>query len=293
MENNQKYFFLTRLLDDERKMTDDCQIEVSEYINVVLELVKAKRKLKEWDESLQYIDKILDLDNKNAEVWNLKGIVCSEIKREEVAEEAFQKALEITNDNYSTLVNLGIVQRRLKKWEESERSFNKAIALDSENYIAWNEKGMLFCEQKRWDSALGCFALAEKGSRSNKTINAIQWSALGYVLKWKNKLNDSLVCYKQAVEKDPQKPQYYNSLGEIELRLHKFDESKSSFKKAIQLDPNYAPAWNGLGNIYENLNDLDHALKSYEESLRLDPENEMYKEDVLIVKEHLNAGKRS
>jgi len=92
-----------------------------------------------------------------------------------------------------------------------------------------------------------------------------------------------------AIERFPEKPEYYVLSGRIFLEQHRLEQAAATFSKAIEKDEELAEAHYMLGVVYQRWsNDVD-AFESYTRAFELEPDNGHY---LLAAAESLVAAKR-
>ena len=66
-----------------------------------------------------------------------------------------------------------------------------------------------------------------------------------------------------AIDIDPNNPEYHANLGLAYYKLEKYDEAKSEFDSAIRLDGSYARAYDGRANLYKTQGQTADAVKDF------------------------------
>lgn len=208
--------------------------------------------LSQYNESIEYYDKILKSDNKNINAYYNKGIALYNLGRYKEAIKCFDKVLELDDKNINAYNNKGNALSKLGKYEESIECYNKALELDNKNIYVYNNKGEALLSLERFEEAVECFDKALK--LDNKNIDSL-----------KNKL--------MALEKLNNYKNIISCIDDI-LKIHDLFESdyieKLKLKKADYLF---------------SLEDYKRALKSYEE---LKTDDFKIKEKIIICFMKLN-----
>jgi tetratricopeptide (TPR) repeat protein len=97
----------------------------------------------------------------------------------------------------------------------------------------------------------------------------------------KGKLDEAIVCYRQAIALDPKSAQPHNNLGVALQAKGKLDEAIVCYRRAIALDPRYAGVYLNLGIALEAKRKVDEAIACYRRAIALDPK---------VAVAHLNLG---
>lgn len=96
----------------------------------------------DYQQALQYYEKALKLDPKNARAWNNKGKALGWLGRDEEAIKSYEKAIELDPKYAPTWDNKGWALDRLDRDEEAIICFDKALGLDPKDAQTWEGKAM-------------------------------------------------------------------------------------------------------------------------------------------------------
>jgi tetratricopeptide (TPR) repeat protein len=125
-------------------------------------------------EAVKYYDKALKIDPRNAQLWNLKGIVLTQMNQYPVALTCFEKAIEI----------------------------------DPQYPEPWGNKGHIFVNSGKWDDAVSCcnqaLALSQQRPLGSASIEAHVWVTKGNALLYSFKFKEALDSFEKARELEPQ-----------------------------------------------------------------------------------------
>lgn len=91
-------------------------------------------------------------------------------------------------------------------------------------------------------------------------------------LVWQN----SLLLWKDAVRKAPQKVRPHQNLGNAYLDAGQLDSANQEFQTVLSLDPANANALNNLGIVWAQMGNYEKALKVFNDSIALEPFNPDY-----------------
>ena len=103
-------------------------------------------------------------------------------------------------------------------------------------------------------------------------------SSTDYLEKGISAFNDkdyvmAILCFKKAIELNPEYARAYNGLGVIYKNQGDYSTANKYYKKALELDPEDIRIYNNLGILYEDQGDYSMAKKYYEKVIELDPED--------------------
>ena len=103
--------------------------------------------------------------------------------------------------------------------------------------------------------------------------SAIVYNVLGVALEGQGNLEDSLVAYETAAEKDPNHLDSCHNAAVLLGRLGRFEEAKDKYNIIVDLAPDDADARNNLGVVLQNLNEHSSAVKHFQKAVVLEPRN--------------------
>jgi tetratricopeptide (TPR) repeat protein len=156
---------------------------------------------------------------------------------------------------------------RLKRFKEADEAIGKAEALatkPNEKFAVLFLRGDYYDRQKMYDRA-------EVEFRKALTIDPQDpgvLNYLGYMLADEGqKLPDALKMIRRAVELEPQKGEYLDSLGWVYFKMGQYAQAEENLRKAnerINTDPTIH---DHLGEVYEKTGDLKMAVAQWERSM--------------------------
>ncbi len=247
------------------------------------------------NESLEAIDKALEIDPKNPVAWEQKGsMIYYQTKRYNESLEAYDKAIE-NIDSYSqdghsqteflsyTWTSKSISLWQLMRYNESLEAVDKAVQIDpAGNYDAWAFKGELLASLGRYNESLQAFegAAATETASSQPEIRALPWAAEGYVLMQMGRYEEADSLYQKIIGlnftsegTNRRLANAWRGRGNALARLGEYNESLQAFDRATTLNAENAPyAWTGKGDALKDAGRYDEAVKAYDRALELYPE---------------------
>jgi Flp pilus assembly protein TadD len=130
-------------------------------------------------------------------------------------------------------------------FEEAEHAGQRALELDPKSPTVHNTLGLMFS------------SLANR--QRNRTAR-------------KQKLDQAIRHYRQALAIQPSYAQAHNNLGMALDEQGNFDEAIQHYRQALRIKPNYAQAHNNLGITLDNQGKSDEAIEHYKQALRIRPD---------------------
>ena len=127
----------------------------------------ASLRLNRLDEALADFNKTIELNPKDPDAWNNRGLVYNRLGRTQEALSDFNKALELDDLNGQAYNNRGLVYLKLGKHNEAIEDLKKAGRLgvpEAEDYL--KSKGISYAQPHRFEIALSYSQLRLQGGFS-------------------------------------------------------------------------------------------------------------------------------
>lgn len=122
-------------------------MKIVEKINSVLEQQANKfYRARQFDRAVLIYEQILNLDSRNARVWNNKGLCLANQARHMEAVFCFDKALNINPKYLFALRNLSHSLIKLGEYENALKAIYKVLEIDPKNVVDWSNKTL--CENE-------------------------------------------------------------------------------------------------------------------------------------------------
>lgn len=246
------------------------------------------------NESLEAIEKALQIDTKNPSAWELKGSVLSQMKKYSESLEAFDNAIENIGSysqdsqlNQTEFLSYIWTSKSISLWQmmrynESLQAVDEAVRIDpAGNYDAWAFEGELLASLGRYNESLRAFdgAAAIGTASSSPEIAALPWAAEGYVLMQMGRYEEADLLYKKIIGlnitgegADRRLANAWRGRGNALAKLGEYNESLQAFDKSIELNEYNAPyAWTCKGDALWSSGRYDEAVKAFDRALELYP----------------------
>ncbi|MEQ8383432.1 MAG: tetratricopeptide repeat protein [Coleofasciculus sp. A1-SPW-01] len=200
--------------------------------------------------------------------WRGRGLALSELKRYEEAIVSFDKAIEINSDYYYAWNGRGYVLYELGNYKEAIASYDKAIEIKSDYYYAWNGRGGVLYELGNYKEAIASY---DKAIEINPDYY-MAWSNRGIALDNVGKYEEVIASFDKVVEI---KPDYYKAWGNRGVALYKlgkYEEAITSFNKVVEINPDYYTAWSDRGDVLNDLGKYEEAIASFDKVVEINPD---------------------
>ncbi|KAL8041797.1 hypothetical protein ABFX02_09G007300 [Erythranthe guttata] len=175
----------------------------------------------ELDEICSKLKESMQLDVRQASVWNTLGLILLRSGRLQSAISVFSSLLEIAPDNLDGLGNLGIAYLQGGHFELSEKCLQELVLKDQNHPAALiNYSALLLC---RYGSVI-----AGVGANSDAQTSADQFASV----------NVAKECLLAAVKADPRAAHIWTNLANAYYLIGDHRTSGKCLEKAGKLDPN-------------------------------------------------------
>ncbi|HEX7320412.1 MAG TPA: tetratricopeptide repeat protein [bacterium] len=109
-----------------------------------------------YELALHEVDKALEIE-RTAEYLNIKGLVLTELARQDEAKKAFWEALKMEPNMSEIYNNLGVLYLKMKKLDDAVAAFEDAIKRNVNYALAYVHLGKAFVEMEKYDDAMKAF----------------------------------------------------------------------------------------------------------------------------------------
>lgn len=94
---------------------------------------------------------------------------------------------------------------------------------------------------------------------------------LGVMAAQRENYEQARLLITQAIQIDPQVPNFYNSLGNVLFHQRQLHQAVECYQRALALDVQFFDAYNNLGNVLKELGQLQQAIVCYQNALASNP----------------------
>lgn len=237
-------------------------------------------KLYKLDKAKKYYEKVLELDQNNAQAHNGIGMIYlkkttssnMDIKRNvdkyyNLALEEFKQAIQ-SNPNFPlALNNAGKMLQLQGKINEAEDYFNRALDLEPKYAEVIENLGSILYEKGQVDAAIDRFQEAiyinPKNSSAYYNLGK-SYLAKGYASRAINALQISLAQNPNSAPSRYEMGRAYEMQGNEAVAL-------SEYRKAILIKPDYIKPYIKIAEIHQNRGDEEVAIPELKTALAIDP----------------------
>jgi tetratricopeptide (TPR) repeat protein len=194
----------------------------------------AFEKSEDWKKALDWCEKWVRSEPKNAMAWLRLGTAYQGVGRYNDAVNALRQAQRINPDIAETSSKLGAAYVKLNRYNEAVEAYRQALRIAPESAEIWGKLAAVYVRLNSYDYAVDA-------------------------------------C-RQALRIDPKKGSIWALLGNSYTRLKRYNYAVDAYRQALRIDPAFVNAWGGLVVTYHEAGNQKAALDTVEELRRLDPQ---------------------
>ncbi|MEW6619491.1 MAG: serine/threonine-protein kinase, partial [bacterium] len=214
-------------------------------------------------------EKITPPEREKLEAWELsnKGTALLNLGRSQEAISCYDEALEINPKDAEVWNNKGVTLKNLGRYQEAISCYDEALEIDPRDAETWNNKGTALDNLGRPQEAISC---CDKALEINPRY-AVAWYNKGNVLGRLGRYNEAISCYDKALEINPRLAVAWYNKGVALGNLGRYQEAISCYDEALEVNPRLAEAWYNKGLTLVNLGKHQEAISCYDEALEINP----------------------
>lgn len=122
-----------------------------------ISLVSLSESLSELRESLEDYNKAIELNPENADAYNIRGYIYSDLFEDEAALKDFHKAIELNPKYVDAYLNRANIYSKLEQYNAALKDYNKVIKLNPEYVDVYLHRGETYYDLGRYEAALKDF----------------------------------------------------------------------------------------------------------------------------------------
>ncbi len=199
-------------------------------IGTLLKMAEFQYILRQYDDAIKSIDKVIQKDPQESEAYYMLGRVFLEKQDTTKAMNAYQTAVEMDSGNTDAWLIMGNLLTRQNN-PKAIRYFDNGLSVNPDNIALLQSKG--------------------------------------YALQYFGNFNGSLAVFDEIARKNPQNAESYFNKGVVYLKMDSLKMAEKSFNLAQKLDPANYLFYLNKGIALELQGDLKGALEQFEQAEKL------------------------
>ncbi|HPZ07471.1 MAG TPA: tetratricopeptide repeat protein [Candidatus Eremiobacteraeota bacterium] len=222
-----------------------------------------------FKEAINYLKKAISLNPSNLKYKFNLAFCFQKDNQKEKALKIYKEILKLDPVNKKALEKLLFLYKQEKNHEKALEEIEK------QKVTPWllYEKGMLLQDIKKYDEAFSCLEKAISLEASPKNLSAFE--ILGYTcLKTETNRPDlGEKIYKKLIEIEPQKKEFYNTLGISMRKQGKLTDAIEVYKKGININSEWGEIRQSMGNVYADMGKYTEALEEFQKATERNPDD--------------------
>jgi tetratricopeptide (TPR) repeat protein len=212
--------------------------------DAMLKLAELYFYVKKYQESVNYINGALKVNNYIAKAYFLKGMNFKELGDTAKAISAMSTATEQDPEYYSAYMELGVMYAAQKN-KLAISYYDNALRINANSTDALYNKGKFYQDIKDWDDAINMYTVLLKLDPKNKHAHF----NLGAISLIKKEYDKAIGYFTNAINDDAKYPEAFFARATTYMQKGDKAKAKADYQMAVQIDPNYQPAQDALSTL--------------------------------------------
>ena len=259
-------------LDNAEKLLEALILSEPSNEEVYIQKANIYSKKKLHQKAILCLNKILDFNPDNAEVYSLIGIEYLFMEDFENAKFNFIKCLNYDDSDYSALYNIVYCFEILEQNNKAIEYLNTYLNTNPYCEVAWHQLGKQYLFFKNYAKAISAFDFA---------IISDEYFIGAYIEKGRalekiNKYNEAIENYKLIIALKDESSYPLLRMGICYNKISNYKKAIQNLNDCIQVDPQLNKAWYLLAEIYYKNQKYNSAILSIKKALDINSEKEDY-----------------
>jgi WD40 repeat protein/uncharacterized protein YeeX (DUF496 family) len=230
------------------------------------------RTLKRWTEATALLDNLIDIEPKNANLFNMRGNVYYAREKTAEAMADYTRALDLSPGQSTYFTNRGNCLRKMKDWAGAVEDYTNAVAIEPQDDTAYYWRGWIHYQKGEWKEAIADLT-AELEIDPKHANGYLERGICRYRI---DELDAAIADFTKALSIDPNIKLARYWRAEAHLQRGEVKQAEKDYAKAIEMDPKYADAYGGRGRARRIAKDFSGAIADFTAALKLSSENALW-----------------
>lgn len=205
----------------------------------------ALAKLQKWEGAVKFYRRAIALKLDSAQLYHCLGFALAKLEQWEEAVPAYYKARARSPRRPVVNYHLALALAKLQRWEDAVEEFCRVLFDNTTSTDLYNDLAEVLGQLQNWDEVLterGDFLFKKKEPSLCSEI----YSGLGAAFDRSQKSENAVICYRRAIEFEPDSAKAHHHLGNALEKSQKLDEAVTSYRRVLELKPNLKEVANHL-----------------------------------------------
>lgn len=170
---------------------------------------------------------------------------------------------------WGAYLNKGVTYFQAEESEDAVKNFAKCAIVKPQDTTAYLYAGLAAQSGESYDTAIKYFKKYFEVGGTGEDVYASMIYITGTI---KEDKEGALEMVREARQKFPSNTTFPKQEIDLLIQLDKVDEAKTGLLETIEKEPDNPQLYFSLGVMYDQLKEVDNARDAYEKSLEIDPE---------------------
>ena len=248
-------------------ITQSLFAQTSEEVLSLMTESKIYQENKKYSDALIKINEAIILDNKNAELYYLRGEIHFALNKYNESLKDYEKAIEINPDSKESLNGKILSVAFMGELKDALDLADEAIKNSPSDPNFYYSRGIINLERGKYVKASEDFdqdlSLGDKNEFRNFLYRGVAKLNL-------QEYDEALEDLNMAVDLDSKSASAYHTRGRIYYEKREYEDAIKDFETSLNFNPQNEVAYYNLGMTYYKMEDLDKACRYFNESCSMD-----------------------
>jgi tetratricopeptide (TPR) repeat protein len=238
-------YFATNKTRYSKDMLEAAVKKFPDNTEALLKMAELLYLVKQYERSIEYINKALKIDENLAKAYFLKGSVYKESGDTAKAISSITTAVEQDNKYFDAFFELGLIYAARKNPLAMEY-YNNALSVKPNNEGVLYAKAKLLQDLNKTDESIAAYEGILKINKSNEDV----LYNLGALNLYKKKdANKALDYFSRAINANPKNTEAFYARGVCYMVMKDYNNAKADMQMCLQITKNYEPAIEALNDL--------------------------------------------
>ncbi|MDH5737494.1 MAG: tetratricopeptide repeat protein [Gammaproteobacteria bacterium] len=219
--------------------------------------------------ALETIDEGMRINDKDADLWFMRGRVLDELNQEENAINAYETCLELRTTHSSCALNLAVLKGRAGEQEAVVGIYERILEISPSYILARKNLALALIKLGRLADAVHQYEKILELDESD--LSAI--TALAELHVQQDHLDQAETLFHEALQMDPSVVKTRYRLALLYRDMGEAKKHHAELEKTLRLAPDFVPALLDLGKYFQFNQQIQLARETFEKVLLVDSEN--------------------
>ena len=226
---------LEKIITDADRIIYKFDCDKQEIVKAYLKKVQCLQKLEKYEESKEFILKLLKINPDMPEALARLGNLHCENKHHKKAIDRLTKAITIKPDYAYAHNRLGNVKYKLSDYRGAIADYNEAIKFKADYVAAYNNRGCAKSELFDYRGAIDDYTKAIDLKPDPKPKSNPIYGGRGDAKYDSSDWDGAIADYTEAIDAQPNRPEGYIARGNANFNLKTYDKAIKDYTSAIEL----------------------------------------------------------